>query len=140
MISCVQTIKQEKWTHIVISPLDGSQEVTVITKGNKRYVMNGRHENIPEDNYLLLDLSKVDRLGDGFSICWDDNGYRWKLASSYAKLVENKLDTSKYTYYQPLDKSDKPLSVDYKNINCGNFLIREEESLWGNLKVRYIGD
>jgi len=130
--------EEEKWRHIEISPLDNSQTITVITKGDKRFFMNGKHTTIPKDNYLLLDLSMVDRLGDGFSICWDENGYKWKIACTYAELVENKLDTSKYLYYQAAEANDNSLSQEYKKSNCGNFLIRENRRPWGNLKVKYI--
>lgn len=100
--------------------------------------MNGKHEKIPIDNYLLLDLSEVDRLGDGFSICWNDNGYSWKIASTYAKVIENKLDTTKYLYYQPISNDDNTISEEYKRINCGVFLIREDRQPWGDLKVKYV--
>ena len=137
--SCRQSKEQEKWRHIEISPIDKSQTITVITKGTKRYFINGKHTEIPSDNYLLLDLSAVDRLGDGFSVCWDDpKGYKWKIASTYAKLIENKLDTSKYLYYQPIEKNASPVSAKYKDSNCGNFLIRESRNPWGNLRVEYI--
>lgn len=138
--SCSQKKTADKWRHVEISPIDESQTITVITtKGNKRYFANGKHHKIPKDNYLLLDLSKVDRLGDGFSICWNDSsGYKWKIASTYAELVENKLDTSKYLYYQPLKEDDFPVLVEYKERNCGNILIRENRKPWGDLRIKYI--
>lgn len=140
LVSCGQEKKQEEWHHIEISPLDGSQVVTVITKGEKRYIMNGKHKDIPDDNYLLLDLSKVDRLGDGFSVCWDENGYKWKIASAYARVVENKLDTTKYLYSQPLGDYGQPTSEGYTGKNCGGILIREKRGPNGDLKVKYIVD
>jgi len=137
--SCERNKILQKWQHIVISPLDNSQEVTVITKGQKRYFINGSHNEIPKGNYLLVDLSEVDHLGDGFSVCWNDPaGYKWKIASSYAKLIENKLDTSKYLYYNPMEKEDLPISIEYKEDNCGNMLIRENRKPWGNLNMKYI--
>ncbi|CAM1360314.1 conserved hypothetical protein [Tenacibaculum litopenaei] len=136
--SCKKNKPQEKWQHIEISPKDKSQLVTIITKGDKRYIMNGTHHKIPNDDYLLLDLSEVDRLGDGFSVCWNEsNGYKWKIASSYAKLIENKLDSSKYLYYQPIKKNDLPISIEYKECNCGSLLIRENRKPWGDLVVEY---
>ena len=140
-VSCLHKTKFEKWRHIEISPRDKSQVITVITEGNKRYFIEGQYDKIPNDNYLVLDLSNVDKLGDGFSICWDDStGYKWKLASTYAALLENKLDTSKYLYYQPIEEHAKKLTVDYKGSNCGNYLIRENRKPWGNLLVEFITD
>ena len=139
MNSCWQKKEQEKWRHIEISPIDKSQTITVITKDKKRYFINGKHNEIPKDKYLLLDLSEVDRLGDGFSICWDDpKGYKWKIACTYAKLIENRLDTSKYLYYQPIGENEQPISVEYKENNCGNFLIRESRQPWGDIRIKYI--
>lgn len=135
---CGQGKRMEKWRHIEISPLDESQVVTVITTGEMRYIMNGKHKTIPEENYLLLDMSKVDRLGDGFSICWDENGYKWKIASAYARVVENKLDTTKYLYYQPLGEDGQPTSDGYTGKSCGGILIREKTGPRGDLKLKYI--
>lgn len=140
LFSCGQENRLEKWGHIEISPLDDSQVVTVITKEEKRYLMNGRHKDIPDDNYLLLDLSKVDRLGDGFSVCWNENGYKWKIASAYARVVENKLDTTKYLYFQPLGNYGQPTSEGYSGKSCGEILIREKIGPNGDLKVKYIVD
>jgi hypothetical protein len=140
LASCGQEKRLEKWRHIEISPLDNSQVVTVITKEKKRYIMNGKYKSIPDDNYLLLDLSKVDQLGDGFSICWDDNGYKWKIASAYARVIENKLDTTKYSYYQPLGDFGQPTSEGYIGKGCGGILIREKKAPNGNLKVKYVVD
>lgn len=140
LISCGQEKRLEKWRHIEISPLDGSQVVTVITKEEKRYLMNGRHKDIPDDNYLLLDLSEVDRLGDGFSVCWNENGYKWQIASAYARVVENKLDTTKYLYFQPLGDYGQPTSKGYSGKSCGGILIREKREPNGDLRVKYIVD
>lgn len=128
----------EAWRHVELSPLDDSQTITIITKENKRYIMNGKHKNIPKDNYLLLDLSRVDQLGDGISICWNEDGYKWKLACSYAKIVKNDLDSASFKYHQPLGKYGQPVADGYTEENCGGILIRENRAPRGNVKVAYI--
>jgi len=138
-ISCNNKKKKiEKWRHVEIYPLDKSQVITIITKGNKRYVMNGVHSEIPKEDYLLLDISKVDALGDGISVCWNDSGYRWKFRSVYATIIENKLDTTKFIYYQRLGKYGEPISAGYKKKNCGGVMIREHQQPRGNLIIKYI--
>ena len=137
-VSCSNTVKYEKWRHVQIQPKDRSQTVTIITEGDKRYIMYGKHEKIPEDGYLLLDMSKVDRLGDAISICWNDNGYKWKVASAYAELIENKLDTSSFLYHQPIGEYGQPVSAGYTGENCGGVLIREDLKPRGNLIVNYV--
>lgn len=136
--SCKEEKKIERWRHVEIMPLDKSQVVTIITKGDKRYVMNGVHNGIPKDNYLLLDISKVDPLGDAISICWDDLGYKWKFDSTYATLIENKLDTTKFLFFKSLGKYGEPVSTGYTTDNCGVVLIREYQQPWGNLLIKYI--
>lgn len=135
--SCRQNKEQESWRHIELSPLDESQVITVITKDKKRYFMNGHHDEVPPNDYLLLDLSEVDQLGDGISVCWNDAGYKWKIASSYAILIENRLDTTKYLYYEPLGEYGQPISKGYEEPNCGGMLIRENLGPRGDLRVKY---
>ncbi len=130
--------KNEKWKHVEISPLDGSQVITIITKGNKRYVMDGKHNKIPKKGYLLLDISMVDQLGDAILVCWNDSSvYKWKIASTYATLINNQLDTSKFFYYQSLGVDGEPSSVGYTGNNCGSVSIREYKKPKSNLKIAY---
>ncbi len=130
--------KNEKWKHVEISPIDGSQVITIITKVNKRYVMDGKHNKIPKKGYLLLDISKVDRLGDAILVCWNDSSvYKWKIANTYAKPIKNQLDTTKFFYYQSLGVDGEPTSVGYTGNNCGSVLIREYVKPESNLKIAY---
>ena len=137
--SCKQEQK-EKWRHVEILSPDKTQVITIITKSNRRYIMDGIHSVIPKDNYLLLDISQVDGLGDAIAVCWNDSGYKWKLDNAYAKLVENKLDTTDYLYFHSLGKYGEPVSIGYMGNSCGSFLIREIEyrKPKGNLTVRYV--
>lgn len=137
-ISCGQSVKEEKWRHVEISPSDGSQVVTIITKEDKRYIMAGSHEKIPSSNYLLLDLSKVDRLGDAISICWNEGGFEWKVSSTYATVIENKLDSTKFLYHQPLGKYGQPTSLGYTGGNCGAIAIREKRKPRGDINIKYL--
>ncbi len=139
LASCGYSKEQEKWRYIVISSLDESQSITVFTIGNDRYVMNGIHEKIPNDGYIHLSLSNVDRLGDGIEVCWSKNTSGWKLQSPDAKILVNKLDTSKFNYYTPKGENGRPDFSQYKQPNCGILYIREmDRKPWGNLKVQYI--
>jgi hypothetical protein len=74
--SCVNKKNVEKWRYVEIYSRDKSQVITVITLGDKRYLMDGKHKKIPNDGYLLLDISEVDHLGDGISVCWNESGYK----------------------------------------------------------------
>lgn len=131
--------EKEKWRHIELYPKNGSQTITVITKGTKRYFMNGKHNEVPKDNYILIDISNVDRLGDGVSVCWNKHGkYKWKVSNAYGKLLVNKLDSTMFLYNQPIGKYGEPTSAGYEDENCGGLAIREKRKPRGNLKVKYI--
>lgn len=138
--SCEKKNNIEKWRYIEISPEDKSQVITIITLGNNRYFMDGKHRKIPNDGYLLLDISEVDRLGDGISVCWNETSYKWKISSAYAKLIENKLDTFNFLYFQPIGEYGEPISKGYLGDNCGGILIRENLNPRGNVKINYIDD
>ncbi len=135
---CNEKQRGENWRHVEIHPKDNSQTITIITEENKRYIMDGKHDKVPDDGYLLLDISQVDQLGDGVSVCWNESGHKWKIASSYALLVENKLDTSKFLYYQPKGKNGEPTSDGYLGSECGGILIRVDLKTRGDIAVTYI--
>lgn len=136
-VSCNES-NTERWRHVEISPKDRSQTITIITKDDKRYFMDGKHIDIPDSGYLLLDISEVDPLGDGVSVCWNDSGHKWKIASAYAHLIENKLDTSKFLYFESKGKSGEPTAMGYLGSNCGGILIRENLKPRGDVIIRYV--
>lgn len=139
-ISCEQEKDKEKWRHVEISSLDRSQVITIITDGNKRYFIPGRHKHFtPKNGYLLVDISNVDALGDAISVCWNDKGHKWKIASAYAQFIECNLDTSEFVYYGPKDKYGAPSVKGYLGENCGGVLIREDLKPHGNLILSYVG-
>jgi len=117
-----------RWRKVQISSPDDKNHITIITLGDERYIINGKHENVPKSNYALVDISKVDRLGDEIGICWNQNGYQWELHSLYSELIESDLDTAKFKVYEELDKDDKgiPSSEKYLNRGCALVYLREK--------------
>lgn len=91
IISC----SNNRWRNIEIISPDGSDTLSIKTIENKRYVFNGVSDEIPI-NHALIDISDVTELGDEIGICWNKDGYNWKLVSFYAKFEYNRLDTSKF--------------------------------------------
>lgn len=115
IISC----DNKKWQNIEIISPDGSDTLSIKTIGNKRYIFNGSSGNIPE-NHALLDISNVTELGDEIGICWNKDGYRWKLVSFYSEFKYNNLDKEKF-YIQDtviIDYGGIPNHKDYFNENC----------------------
>jgi|SRR5690554_325176 len=115
IISC----NSDNWKKIeVISP-NYSDTISIITIKNKRYIYNGSSDEIPEE-HALLDISNVANLGDEIGICWNKNGYIWKLSSFDSDFKFNNLDTSKFHVQEKvlLDAKGIPDYEEYFKENC----------------------
>ena len=104
---------------IHIFPLNKSQCITVINKGDFRYVINGKYQQVPKTDFIKLNVSKIGRLADALFICWQNKDYKWELINPDAKIVEVKLDTSKYKVgiNLPLDSLGIPTVNKFKNVS-----------------------
>ena len=137
MATCSNSNDEEKWKHVELYPLDSSQVVTVLTKGDYRYFLNGRQSSSELRSFLKLGMSNVDKLGDGISICWSDNGYGWEVSSSYAVFVETTLDTAHFKFAADHSVLKKSQFSRYDKASCGGVLIRENIGPGGNLLLKY---
>lgn len=115
-----------RWQRIIIESPDKTSCITIITKDSLRYIMNGKHRNIPVSNYAKLDISQVSPIGDEIAICWDANGYDWKLVNPYAYFIESDLDSTHYYLQKELerDKRGVPTLKEYLCKNCVRISIR----------------
>ena len=106
----------------VYSP-NKKQCITIITEYNYRYIIEGKHYNVPDTNYVKVDLSQMDKIGDGIAGCWENNRYKWIIINDQTKIIENKLDTLKYKFITnfPKDEQQIPTLKDYIGNGCYNF-------------------
>lgn len=99
---------------------DKSQCISIITEKHSkiRYIINGKHSTLPDKNYIKIDVSDIDPLGDGIWGCWENNG--WNLAIEGAVIIESKLDTRKFKFSDklPRDKWGVPRETNYRGDNC----------------------
>jgi hypothetical protein len=125
VLSCTNT---KKWKNTIIESPDKKQSITIITKGDIRYIMNGRYKEIPEYNYIKLDISKISPIGDQIGICWNIDGYLWRIVNDDSRLIENNLDSTLFDFKKSLekDKYGAPTFREYLNENCVQISIREE--------------
>ena len=116
-------ISCSKRNHIYLYSPDKKQCITIITINNERYIINGKHHSVPKDNYIKIDISEVDKIGDGIAGCWEDNNYQWTLINDKSIIVENKIDTLKYNFLTnfPVDERGVPTLKDFISGNCYNF-------------------
>lgn len=115
VVSC----DNNKWRNIEIISPDNSDTISIKTIENKRYIFNGTSDEVPE-KHALLDISNVTELGDEIGVCWDKDGYRWKLISFYSEFEYNKLDDTKF-YIQDkalVDDRGIPNHKEYFEENC----------------------
>lgn len=108
--------------HFVLYPLDKSQAITIITKNNIRYVINGNYDHIPKTNYIKLDISQIDPIGDEIGVCWNNGKYLWELVNHKATILENRLDTLKFKFnnHWEVDKRGIPNAAKYHQNMCGS--------------------
>lgn len=112
---------------------DKSQCITVLTyKDTKiRYIINGKHYTVPNDeNYIKLDISNIDKIGDEILGYWNPHPEGWVLYNHQSIILENKIDTVKYKFRNSLPLKEygvptvKPiLEQDYFRVGLNYYKI-----------------
>lgn len=117
--SCNSNSKND---HFVLSPKDKSQSITIMTAGDIRYIVDGNHDSLPDTNYIKINISKIDPIGDEIGVCWNKGKYRWEVVNHQSDILENKLDTAKYKFNTSweLDNRGIPNAAKYRRDNCGS--------------------
>lgn len=108
--------------HFVLYPTDKSQAITIITEGDTRYIMNGNLERVPDTNYIKVDISQIDPIGDAIGVCWNKGKYQWELVNHQSIILENKLDSSRFKFNTSWEVDDRgiPNAAKYHQENCGS--------------------
>ena len=107
--------------HFVLYPKDKSQAITIITKGEIRYIINGSRNYLPDTNYIKIDISQIDPIGDEIGVCWNKDKYLWELVNHKSRIIENKLDSSLFRFNTSWEVDDRgiPNSAKYHKDLCG---------------------
>jgi hypothetical protein len=87
--------KDNRWRAMEIVSPDKQDTISVITINAKRYIFNGSSNKIPE-KHALIDITHITEDQDELGICWNKDGYHWKLYSFYSKLDYSFLDKDKF--------------------------------------------
>lgn len=113
----------EQMMKIKITNKTENNIITVITHKGTRYVIPGDVDFIPKENYVKLEISDIDYNYDAFFGCFDESKYKWKLINPKSKILENKLDKSKYNFSNR-DVYDKAEITKFQeNTNCFEFSL-----------------
>lgn len=95
---------------------DKSQCITVIDDDGFRFIIEGKHSEIPESNFVMLDLKNVDSLGDAIHVCWKGDIYEWEVVIDKSIVMESKLDTARFNFktFLPQDERDVPTELKFR--------------------------
>lgn len=108
---------------IYFYPPDRSQCITVITENwtrlrdlidgrpnrsiRARYIIAGKHHTVPENNFVKLDIDSGDRYRAAFYVCWKSEHYEWEAVVESGKVVESRLDTTRFNFSTALPRDDR---------------------------------
>lgn len=102
-----------------IYSIDKSQCITIINTNNVRYIINGNYQTLPDYDYIKLDIQQVDSFGDALHICWKNEKYDWYIIVNESKVIETKLDTTRFQFSNELPKDDRGIPTELKFVNHG---------------------
>lgn len=102
--------------------LDKTKCITVINKRNIRYIVNGFCHQIPDTNFVQIDVQKIDPLGDALHICWSGI-HEWEAVVHNSIILKNKLDTARFSFSVslPIDKYGVPNEKKFRQEDCAVF-------------------
>ena len=105
---------------IYLYPEDRSQCITVIDRGGFRYVVDGKFNSIPESNYIKLDVQNIDPLRHSIHVCWKNDLYEWDVVVDQSKVIESKLDPTRFNFNRSLPEDDRgiPTEIKFRMPNC----------------------
>lgn len=110
------TVITENWTHIR-DTIDGKHD------RRARYIIAGKHLEVPEENFVKLDIDSGDRYRAGFYICWKSEQYEWEAVVHNAVVIESTLDTTRFNFSTSLPKDDRgiPTAIKFAKEGCAVF-------------------
>lgn len=117
---------------IYFYPPDKSQCITVITENwtrlrgkpdRFRYIIAGKHDKVPEKNFVKLDIDSGDRYRSAFYVCWKTEQYEWEVVVKPGKVIESTLDTTRFNFSTVLPTDDRgfPTAIKFTKEWCEVF-------------------
>jgi len=101
---------------------DKTECVTIFNSDETRYIANGKHDRVPDTNFIKLDIRDIDPLGDALHICWNGR-YKWDIVVHNSKVIESKLDTSRFNFNTTLPLDDRGILTEkeFRKKGCAVF-------------------
>ena len=118
---------------IICSP-DDTNCITVMTRAfsDIRYVIDGRHTNIPDTNYVKIKISDHYRPGDTIYVCWNNQDYEWEAIVDKSIIIDNKLNENRFLFSNTIDKDPNgvPTVQRYRKPGCASIGLYNEVNLY----------
>lgn len=104
---------------------DRSQCITVISEYDYRYFIDGKHNQIPDTNYIKLRLQNRNSMFDNLYLCWSNEKYEWDAVNEYSTILESKLDTSRFNFNTELPKDERgiPTALKFGDKRCATYMF-----------------
>ena len=100
--------------------------ITIINEKKYRYIIDGYHDDIPDSNYVKVNLEGIDReVGDEIVGCWNKNNLKWLIVMNGVTVVKDKLDKNNFKFECnfPRDETGIPTLIDFDRRKIGCFSI-----------------
>ncbi len=100
--------------------LDKSQCITVISEYDQRYIIDGKHDILPDTNYVKLHVKDRNSATDDFHICWNNEIFEWDAVVRNTEILKSKLDTTKFNFNNKLPKDERgtPTEIKFREGKC----------------------
>lgn len=94
--------------------------ITVFKHGDTGVIITGRHTDIPDTNFVKIKHRIGINLNETLYVCWDTDGYTWKMVIDRTEIIDNRLDTLSFQFYNEYDKNERgiPHVLDFVGDNC----------------------
>jgi hypothetical protein len=105
--------------------VDKTKCITVISEDDKRYIINGKHGEIPDSNYVKLHIKDRNSISDNFYVCWGENQFEWEVVVENSVILESKLDSNRFIFNTELPTDDRgiPTQIKFSKENCATYLF-----------------
>lgn len=102
---------------------DKSKCLTVFNSPEVRYIIEGKHAEIPDTNYIKLDVSDIPEVGDCMHIYWGDSIHKCEIVVAKSEIIMSKLDTTRFSFETalPLNHSGVPTEIKFRQEGAAIF-------------------
>ena len=117
---------------------DWKNSITIINKAseNRRYIIYGNKARLQKNNYLELDISKVNSgpFTDNIFVCWPQKKIKGKIIVPNAILIKNSMP-SKFIFNNTLPYVVGKDTLDYNHCTGINYYYKDIEPQYsGHIK------